>query len=305
MRPHIIAGYDGSTGGRDALAFALVLLDADVERAQELTVVAVPSSARRGLRPPRRGAVTERTAADRAEQQLRGARDAVGSRRHVSFSVRPDASPARALQLVATQYAPATIVVGRSHVGPIGTTFESSVTEATLRGAPCPVFVSPAGYGRWDGPRRLDAITVALDGSPPSLCALAFADDLARSHGAALRLVRVLEPELEGRGGLEERTASRRSEAFTELRRLSAERRTPTLEPSVAMGDPVAVLGSPGPGTDLLVVGTRGVGSLGPLPLGSVASKLVRTSTVPVVVVPQAVANMSSTARAHLANATA
>lgn len=290
MRPHIIAGFDGSPGSLDALALALVLLDSEPECAAELTVVSVAAADVYGAHPTRSHATYERALAGEARARLDGAREIVGTRPSVSFAVRPDSTPARALHLLARQYSASAVVVGRSHAGLVGRAFEGSVTEQTLHGSPCPVYVAPVGYADRDAQHRLEAIAVGFDGSATSLSALAFAAGLAARHGATLRVIRVLEPRTGHRLGDDTGAESLadRAAALADLRLHSAHIDGVTIELVVVVGDPVSVLGSPGPDTDLLVVGSRDFGPLEAVLLGGVSSRLVRDSTAPVVVVPRA-----------------
>jgi len=70
-----------------------------------------------------------------------------------------------------------------------------SVTERILRKAPCPVLTVPASVSATPAPPALfTRILCAVDFSPASLVALAYAESLAEEADAHLRLIHALEP---------------------------------------------------------------------------------------------------------------
>lgn len=139
------------------------------------------------------------------------------------------------------------------------------------------------------GPRSpSQPVTVGFDGSRESLAAVAWAADEARRRGLALALLHAwgLEPDvhssLVGPG-----TRSRVSE---EVPRTTAERvrRThPGLEVLARQrcGEPAAVLCEAAEKSELLVLGSRGLGGVAGLVVGSVALAVVARTRRPVVLV--------------------
>lgn len=135
-------------------------------------------------------------------------------------------------------------------------------------------------------------IVVGADGSPGSARAVAWACGLAAQAGARVVLVHTFEP-LDHLGemtppydfaGLEERTRSL----------LEGEWSRPAVEAGVEHvarvrhGSPAEVLldAALAEGADLIVVGTRGLGTFRGIALGSTSTKLTHMSRVPVAVVP-------------------
>jgi nucleotide-binding universal stress UspA family protein len=138
----------------------------------------------------------------------------------------------------------------------------------------------------------LKKILVALDGSAPSGKALDLAADLAEKYGASLHLVHVLQ----GRPAYIE--TSRLAEAATEKQLRDAadellsqneqrarKRQVQLIEKTIGEGDPARTIVDLAEerGTDAIVLGTRGLGSLQGLLLGSVAHKVLHLARCAVI----------------------
>lgn len=283
MTPQIVVGYNGTDGSDDALSLAFALQDASdpAERAA-LTVVSFYPLDPPGF--PVRAVNHEYTRGliEDARARLAGAREASGERPNVSFVVRGGSSPAAVLHGLAEELDAETIVVGRSHTGPIGRLFLGSVTEQTLHGAPCSVAVAPLGYG--ERPQRLATVGVAVDGSPASDHAAVVGHQLADRHGAALRLMHVLPPLTTLGGGLPYAVEERTADAQLVLEAAADALGGGSVDTLVAYGEPAEVLAHPDQGIDLLVVGSRGFGPVQRVLLGSVSSLLARRCEVPLLV---------------------
>ncbi|MDH5675816.1 MAG: universal stress protein [Myxococcales bacterium] len=143
---------------------------------------------------------------------------------------------------------------------------------------------------------KIDVIVCPIDFSECSEFALTYAASMAKTMGARLTLLHVLEPlsgifpddSLAVRAELE---SGLRRERETELQ-LAVKRcqqGVPELEVRGELVEGVAqaaiAKGAAECGADLIVIGTHGRTGLGHLLLGSVAEKVVRTSTVPVLTV--------------------
>jgi len=169
------------------------------------------------------------------------------------------------------------------------------MSEATAAMPPMPAQADRDADGRLiglviDGPLPLPAATgnswlVAIDGSPHSLRAAAAAARLAsQMPGCALHLVKV-EPWL-SKEAADHELPPRAWTATAAARALLDAGRHPW-RLHVAMGETaeriVAVAKNLGCGG--IIIGSHGLGAVESLLLGSVAAQVIRTSTVPVLVV--------------------
>lgn len=137
---------------------------------------------------------------------------------------------------------------------------------------------------------------IALDGSSHSLAAALLGADFARSQNAELMVLTVLEPY--AFGGVGDASASgRQAHTSAQLAPLQAPLETlrahcqshgkvpheATVEshtPAQAIIDTAKTLGC-----DLIVMGSRGLGSVGALVMGSVTQQVLSRSPVPVMVI--------------------
>ena len=144
-------------------------------------------------------------------------------------------------------------------------------------------------------------IMIATDGSDPAAQALEVAIDLARETGATLQILSVRPTRAAGRGGagpaileVEELDGPEHiAEAAAQQARASGV----AAVPHAAHGDVVTCISDAATafGAELLVVGSRGLGSLSGAVLGSVSHALVRHSPVPVTIVRHAAVHAAAT----------
>jgi nucleotide-binding universal stress UspA family protein len=306
MTLHIIVGFNGTDGGRDALALALATVDADPDTAHAVTVVCAYTVDSYGHAAPGLDVEYRRALAADAEERLTDARTRCAGRSDVTFEVRGGTSPAGALHLLATELDARAIIVGRSHTTTVTRPFVGSVTEQTLHGAPCAVLVAPAGYAAraTEVAPTLGTVAVAYDGGPESRHALEVAADLARTRGARLVLTQVLEPLATPYGGLAPYPfPERRSDAQAALERVAAGLDGVDATAQAVEGLAVDVLADAATRADLLVVGSRGFGPVRRVLLGSVSSRLARRCDAPLLVVPRATEEDAAGAAAEDAGA--
>jgi nucleotide-binding universal stress UspA family protein len=278
----ILVGFDGSEGGRDALALARTL--AVAVEAEVLVVSVIPYGPFPVGFVPLQG-----EAARDAEPLMEEARDVLAG-----LDFKAQAYGGGSAAWVMSDYAERgeadLIVVGSPHRGAVGRVFVGSVANSLLHGAACPVAVAPRGYGqqRRDLPPRL--IGVAYDGTPESKVALRHAEALALELRAVLRLLTVVHPAqvtaMPGPAGyvpavppepdrvLLEGIKSVSDQVQVEGRRLDG---PPAATLAAACEDDV----------DLLVVGSRGYGPTLRVLLGSVSTELAHTAPCPVLVTPR------------------
>jgi nucleotide-binding universal stress UspA family protein len=146
----------------------------------------------------------------------------------------------------------------------------------------------------------MKTILIATDGSEAAGQALAVAIDLARETGAALEVLSVRPQRVAGRGGagpamleVEELDGP---EHIAEAAALLAREAGVVAMPHAARGDVVTCIADAATklGAELLVVGSRGLGSLSGAVLGSVSHALVRRSPVPVTIVRHAAVHVAA-----------
>jgi len=138
-------------------------------------------------------------------------------------------------------------------------------------------------------------IVVGVDGSTSALAALAWAFDEALAHDATLTCVVAWEPpvvygsgfapvpSLPPDGAYEEGASAQLEEA---LHRVIGNREAPDIERRVLEGPPAEVLLDAAQDAELLVLGSRGHGTLVGMLLGSVSQHCVHHAHCPVVIVP-------------------
>jgi len=244
----VVVGVDGRAEGADALALAARL--ASVVDARLHVVAAYPYA------PLSARLLDGPTDARAARAVLAASRRELGAREAQLVAV-AGSSPGRTLHEVAEACRAGLLVVGSSHHGPAGRLVLGSVTAETLRRAPCAVAVAPRGWAA--GARSLARIGVALDGSERDAAAIATATAVGRrlQPPAAVETVHVAAAPGQG------------------------------VEADVTLdGDVVDALARHSSRLDLLVMGSRGLGRIGSVVLGSVAARLVGLARCPVLVLP-------------------
>jgi nucleotide-binding universal stress UspA family protein len=280
---HVIAAFDGSEQGADALALALRLCDPD----GTLTLACVVTGQRWHV-----GAHLHRADApvpDELESMFADARATLippGIRVRERAPVAP--SPARGLTELAENEHADLIVIGSSQHAADGRIRLERTAGRLLQGAPCAVAIAPGGVRETDDFRH---IGIAYDGSPESRAALAVGYDIAARCGAAVSLFYALST-LES----EDLRMQARRDAEAALD-AAAETAPPAVNPRTVLlhGTPSVVIGRACEGVvDLLVAGSRGYGPMHRALLGSVSEGLTEGASHPVLVVPRRPAHAAS-----------
>lgn len=211
-----------------------------------------------------------------------------------SASTRSGSSVAAELIDEAADVGAGMIVVGSGSDGSWGHVVISSTADRLLHSSPVPVAVAPRGY-RCEPGGRVFRVTCAFRGDDASRDVLARAVRICHGIGAELRVVTfavrgrtMYPPEVLGETDVltayVEQAAHRQQEAIKELVR-------PTLghvDSAVATGRSwaEALEQVDWHGHDVLVLGSSSASLMSRLFLGSNATKIIRHSPVPVVVVP-------------------
>jgi nucleotide-binding universal stress UspA family protein len=271
----IIVGVDGSDGSRAALRWAARTAAATgagiraVGAWQYPARAAIPAGSAKLAQPEE---MDEQTCDD-----VRAVvRDELGDGAE-QVEVEAGRGPAASALLGAAGRAGADmLVLGARGLGGFSGLLLGSVSQECVEHSSCPVVVLRGEPGPSDGP-----IVIGLDGSEGSARALAWTIDLADASGSGIVAVHAA-----GIGA---------NNATMEAARQSLEQwcapivhRGVTCEIRVEAGDARTALEDAAEATDasLLVVGTRGLGAIRGLLLGSVAGYIVRYATRPVAVVP-------------------
>ncbi len=172
------------------------------------------------------------------------------------------------------------------------------MTDAAPSGAASSGMTTTTPAHTTPGTVRTPRIVVGVDGSPGSRHALAWAIREARRRGANVEALLVwsdpwaiLGPSStfplsdQARAPLRNQLATAVHAARREAGELPGHPDV-RVDEHVVVGDPVEVLCRESAGADLLVVGTRGLGGLKHVLLGSVSEHCAQLSATPVVIVP-------------------
>jgi nucleotide-binding universal stress UspA family protein len=278
MERKIIVGYDGSRGAYDALVLGRLLGELT---GRPLLLVACCRDDRvgqvRNVEDPHLLEYPDaRHTLDQAPVGAEIERRAIRGR-----------SPAAALSMLAEEQDAVAIVVGAVRRAAAGGLVTGGVARELFAGSPCSVAAAPLGY-RDGAPERLTRIIAAYVETDEGVDALRIAESLAHAGHAALRVVSVVDADGGSAGasrGADSAFAARERALDAALRGLA---NTVAVDGVVLEGDPVAcLLEQAGFGVDLIVTGSRGLGIVRQVALGSVSSRLVERSIVPLLVVPR------------------
>lgn len=283
----IMVATDGSNGAADAiewLAHFPLPADASVEVVSAIpapifdeTVLPTPWSRLR--------AETERT--------LEDARRRLAKRWPSTASQLLYGDPRGVLVETARRSATDLIVMGARGLGAVAAFLLGSVSLDVARRAPCSVLVCR-------GPARpLRTVTIGLDGSPYAADALSFFSGLPLPAELAVRLVGVAEPLrypssapelLSGAliAAIQRQEEARQHQLTAVLddagRALQSRLRTVARETSIGSPADVLIQDAARAHSDLIVVGSRGMGALKRMMLGSVSETVLRHAACPVLI---------------------
>ena len=279
MFSKIVVGYDGSDCSEDALLFARVL----GEIGPGSVTAAFVWGYRRSTRISSRTGEFALTIHD-AERTLALLRERLGD----EIEVRPVAglSAREGLQDLAEDEDACLIVVGSTARGRTGRTLPGTTAERLLGGAPCAVALAPFGY-RDQAAIAVRRVGAAYGGGEEATAALGVAHAIATECRAELSVIAVLD-----------RAALPPDQDVVGARRVAEK----DLDDALASlgdavcarghlvdGSPVDVLRERTANLDLLVMGSRALGPIRRVVLGSVSHGVLVDALCPVLVVPRGV----------------
>jgi nucleotide-binding universal stress UspA family protein len=230
-----------------------------------------------------------------AEETISEAREILGDSVRAEYVTRPAPSATEGLIATATEMDASLVVLGSARHGPLGRFTVGSVTNEMLHSAPLPVVLTPRGH-RPSSAAWLPRVTCAFAGSTRSRTAFDAALQLARRHDVPLRLATLVvrdsqmypsEVGYDAERLVEEQWRMQASEA--QEKALAQVPVNVEVEAGVVGGrdwdDALDSLGwEEG---EVLVVGSSRLGPVARLFLGSNSTKIVRSSPVPVLVIPR------------------
>lgn len=282
----MLVGVDGSEDAGVALRWAAACSEAMQVPLRAVWAWQYPADT--VVRPGRLElADPEQVDAEMASQleQLLG--DVLGARAN-RVAIEVERGPGTSALLRAASKTPGMIVVGSRGLGGFRGLLLGSVSRQLMEHASVPVTVVPSSTQT--DPVALQRLAVGVDGSDHAANAVLHSADIAHRLDAEVIVVNAPEPSGAARPpGID-------PAHDPEVRRANVEQWCAPLRDagvtytvSLAEGDPrTALLSIADAGkADLLVVGTRGLGTFGRLVLGSVASSVAQHSPVPVTVVPR------------------
>ena len=230
-----------------------------------------------------------------ADEAISDARTVLGESVRAEYVTRPARSATEGLIATATELDADLIVLGSARHGPLGRFTLGSVTTEMLHSAPLPVVLTPRGH-RPSSDARLQRVTCAFAGSTLSRTAFDAAVQLAKRHHVPLRLAtlvvrdRQMYPSEVGYDAERLVEQQWRSQAAESQERALAEvPEDVRVEARVVGGrDWEDALDSlPWEEGEVLVVGSSRLGPVARLFLGSNSTKIIRSSPVPVLVIPR------------------
>jgi nucleotide-binding universal stress UspA family protein len=276
-------------GGRDALSLGRMLArTGDVD----LTVCVVVPQAWDYPSPARVDAEYAAFLNRYAEDAMAEAREFLDDTVRAEYTSTSASSATEGLIATATESGAVLVALGSARHGPLGRFTVGGIANEMLHASPVPVALAPRGYRPSRG-ARMSRVTCAFSGSTQSRSAFDAAVQLSARHGVPLRLAtfvvrdRQMYPSQVGYDA--ERLVA---EQWREQAREAQEQALATLpdavEATIVDGrdweDALDAL--PWEEGEMLVVGSSRLGPVARVFLGSSSTKIVRSSPVPVIVIP-------------------
>lgn len=278
-------------GGQDALALGRVLArSGDVD----LTVCVVVPETWGHASPARVDAEYAAYLEEYAGDAIDRARAFLGDDVRADYVSTSAPSASEGLISTAAETGAALVLLGSARHGPLGRFTIGGIANEMLHASPVPVALATQGY-RPSANARMSRITCAFSGSTQSRSAFDAASQLSRRYGVPLRLITFV---ITGRqmypSGVGYQAEAMVAEQWREQAREAQERALATLPEDLTVEAGVvdahdwddAVHSLPWKEGEVLVVGSSRLGPVARVFLGSNSTKILRSSPVPVVVVP-------------------
>jgi nucleotide-binding universal stress UspA family protein len=230
-----------------------------------------------------------------AEDAIAEAREFLGDSVQAQYTTSSASSASESLIATATEAGAALIALGSARHGPVGRITVGGIANEMLHISPVPVAISPRGYRPSSG-ARLRRVTCAFSGSTQSRSAFDAAVQLSRRHDVPLRLTTIVIRDRQMYPSQVGYAAERLVvEQWRAQAREAQEKALATLPNDVSVETDIldgrdwedALDSLPWEDGDMLVVGSSRLGPVAKVFLGSSATKIIRSSPVPVLVVPR------------------
>lgn len=215
----------------------------------------------------------------------------------ISVMVHSSTSIPQGMTELVDQHDASLVVVGSSSSGLLGRVALGSVTESLVHSAVVPVVLAPRGYPA--SPVPIQRLTAAYGGAAAAAGLIQTVADLAKRWSVRMRIASFTARPATMFGGSIERSAEdlvvrqwTRKTTDGVVKQLNEARTAvaiPDLDVVVGVGADWddAVAGITWGSGELLVLGSRAAGPMAHVFLGSAASKILRHSPVPVMIVPK------------------
>jgi nucleotide-binding universal stress UspA family protein len=230
-----------------------------------------------------------------AEDAIAEAREFLGDSVQAEYTSSSASSASEGLIATATEAGAALIALGSARHGPVGRITVGGIANEMLHISPVPVAISPRGYRPSSG-ARLRRVTCAFSGSTQSRSAFDAAVQLSRRHAVPLRLTTIVIRDRQMYPSQVGYDAERLVvEQWRAQAREAQEKALATLPNDVSVETDIldgrdwedALDSLPWEDGEMLVVGSSRLGPVAKVFLGSSATKIIRSSPVPVLVVPR------------------
>jgi nucleotide-binding universal stress UspA family protein len=229
-----------------------------------------------------------------ADDALAEAREYLGDEVRAEYTSTSTSSASEGLIAMATETDAAIIALGSARHGPLGRFTVGGIANEMLHVSPVPVALAPRGY-RPSSETRLRRVTCAFSGSTLSQSAFDAAVQLSRRHGVSLRLTTFVVRDRQMYPSQVGYDAERLVAEQWRAQALEAQEKALATLPDVAVeagivegrGWEEALDSLPWEEGEVLVVGSSRLGPIARVFLGSNSTKIVRSSPVPVLVIPR------------------